>query len=292
MRLRLPILDILAPIAVYSLASPVRLGRLATALLLVAISALDAAAQGSQPATPTIEVLIVGTYHFDNPGQDLVNPEVPDVLSPAKQAEIADVVEGLARFRPTKIAVEAQRGGTARLDSLYRGVLAGTRSLGRNEVEQLGFRLAHRLRHGRVYPIDAPGEFPIEPVFAYAERHDTAALRRLRGALSQVAAEHDSLQRQATVRQILRFENAPARLAWSHGFYLELARIGGGDSLVGAALLAAWYERYVRIFVNLLRLAEPGDRILVFFGAGHAPPLREMVRSAPGFRLVEALDFL
>ena len=105
-------------------------------------------------------------------------------------------------------------------------------------------------------------------------------------------AEHDSLQGGATVREILRFENAPARLAWSHGFYLDLARVGSGDSLVGADLLAAWYERNVRIFVNLLRIAEPCDRILVFFGAGHAPALRELVRSAPGFRLVEALEFL
>jgi hypothetical protein len=237
-------------------------------------------------------VLIIGTYHFDNPGQDLVNPQVPDVLTPAKQAEIAEVMDALARFRPTKIAVEAQPGGAARLDSLYRGVLAGTHPLGRNEIEQLGFRLAHRLKHGRVYPIDEPGEFPIDPVFAYAERHDAAALHRIRGALSRVAAEHDSLQRQATVRQILRFENAPARLAWSHGFYLDLARIGSADSLVGADLLAAWYERNVRIFVNLLRLGEPGDRILVFFGAGHAPTLRELVKSAPGFRLIDALEFL
>src|SRR5262249_21781696 len=167
-------------------------------------------------------------------------------------------------FRPTKIAVEAQPRSGAHLDSLYRGVLAGTRALGRNEVEQLGFRLAQRLKHQRVYPIDEPGDFPIDPVFAYAARHDSTALLRVRGALARVAAEHDSLQRQASVRQILRFENTPERLAWSHGFYLDLARIGGADSLVGANLLAAWYERNVRIFTNLLRLAEPGGRILVF----------------------------
>jgi hypothetical protein len=261
-------------------------------LLLVALLGGRAAAQGPPAPPPTVDVLVVGTYHFDNPGQDLVNPQVPDVLSPAKQAEIADVAEALARFRPTKIAVEAHADGAARLDSLYRGVLAGTRPLGRSEVEQLGLRLARRLGHARVYPIDAPGAFPFEPVMAHAERHDTAALRRIRDVLSRVQAEHDSLQRGATVREILRFENAPARLAWSHGFYLDLARLGSGDSLVGADLLAAWYERNVRIFVNLLRLAEPGDRILVLFGAGHAPTLRELVRNAPGFRLVEAGEFL
>jgi hypothetical protein len=266
--------------------------RYTCALLVAAGFTALAAAQETSPVTRTVEVLVIGTYHFDNPGQDLVNPQVPDVLTPAKQAEIADVVEALARFRPTKIAVEALPSSGEHLDSLYRAVLDGTRSLDRNEIEQLGFRLAQRLKHPRVYPIDQPGSFPIDPVFAYAERHDPAALRRLRGALARVAAEHDSLQRQASVRQILRFENTPERLAWNHGFYLDLARIGGADSLVGANLLAAWYERNVRIFANLLRLAKPGDRILVFIGAGHAPTLGELVQSAPGFHLVGALDFL
>jgi hypothetical protein len=56
---------------------------------------------------------------------------------------------------------------------------------------------------------------------------------------------------------------------------------------VGADLLAAWYARNVRIFVNLLRVAQPGDRILVLFGAGHLGILRELVRSAPGFQLID-----
>ena len=50
--------------------------------------------------------MVVGTYHFGNPGQDLHNMKADNVLTPKKQAELADVAARLARFKPTKIAVE------------------------------------------------------------------------------------------------------------------------------------------------------------------------------------------
>ena len=59
------------------------------------------------PAPARIQVMVLGTYHFDNPGQDLHNMKVDSVLTPAKQAELADVASRLAKFNPTKIAVEA-----------------------------------------------------------------------------------------------------------------------------------------------------------------------------------------
>jgi Family of unknown function (DUF5694) len=244
-------------------------------------------ARPQNPPRP-IEIVIVGTYHFANPGRDVVNPRVSDVLLPRKQAEIAEVVEALARFRPTKIAVEAPSEAAARLDSLYQAYRQGSHPLDRNEVEQLGFRLAARLDHERVFALDHAGDFPLQPVLDFARSHDPGTLRRIQGVFARIGVELDSLQQHASVREILRFENDPERIAWGHGLYLDLARIGGTDSLVGADLLAAWYERNVRIFVNLLRIAQSGDRILVLFGAGHLGILHQLVRSAPGFRLIDA----
>lgn len=241
----------------------------------------------SQDPPRPLEVLIVGTYHFANPGRDVVNPKVSDVLLPTNQAEIAEVVDALARFRPTKIAVETPLEAGAWLDSLYQAYRHRTHVLSRNEVEQLGFRLAARLGHKRVFALDHAGTFPLEPVLDFAKSHDPGTLHRIQGVFARIGAELDSLQQHATVRQILLFENNPERIAWGHGLYLDLARVGAADSLVGADLLAAWYERNVRIFVNLLRIAHPGDRILVLFGAGHLGVLRELVRSAPGFQLLD-----
>src|SRR5256885_5519416 len=63
----------------------------------------------------------------------------------------------LKRFQPTKIAVERDPGDN-RLSKDYADYLAGKHELTRNEIEQLGFRLAKELGHKTVYGVDADGE--------------------------------------------------------------------------------------------------------------------------------------
>lgn len=73
-------------------------------------------AQSPPPTRPQpIQVMVVGTFHFDNPGQDLNNVAVDPVTTPAKQAELAAVAEGLRRFHPTAIALEREATDTATL---------------------------------------------------------------------------------------------------------------------------------------------------------------------------------
>jgi hypothetical protein len=74
--------------------------------------------------------------------------------------------------------------------------------------------------------------------------------------------------------------------------YLRLARVGAGDGYAGADLLSRWYERNIRIFANLQRVVEPGDRVVVLIGSGHAPILRELVTYDPTMRRVEAVEYL
>jgi hypothetical protein len=38
--------------------------------------------------------------------------------------------------------------------------------------------------------------------------------------------------------------------------------------------------------------AKPGDRVVVFYGSGHAFLLRQCVSEMPGYRLIEANDYL
>ena len=241
---------------------------------------------------PRAQVLVLGTFHFDNPGLDVVKSEIADVLAPIKQAEIEEVLQELARFNPTKIAVEVRRHRAPRLDSLYAAYRAGKHVLGRSEVQQLGFRLAERFGHSRLYAIDHEGDFPFGALMQYAQEHDPAAAERIQQVTAEIAEEKNRMHREETIGEILRQENARESLAWGHGKYVELARVGAGDTYVGADLLAKWYERNIRIFADVQRIAEPGDRILVIFGAGHAAILRELVASDPGLELVDATDYL
>ncbi|HSR70600.1 MAG TPA: DUF5694 domain-containing protein [Acidobacteriota bacterium] len=238
------------------------------------------------------QVLVLGTYHFANPGLDVVKVEVADVLSEAKQAEIRAVVEALARFRPTKIAVEDLPGSADRLDQLYKAYRAGQHELSRNETEQVGFRLAAQLEHPRLFPIDYRNPFPFQAVVEWAQEHDPAFLDFLNEERERMAAESNRRQQDYTIGKILRLSNHPEELAREHGVYMRFAEVAAGDTYAGAELVSRWYERNIHIFSNLQKIAERGDRILVIIGSGHAPILRELITYHPEMSLVEALEYL
>ena len=280
-----------------------------TPLALIVLAAACTQTPGDQPATgeTTVEpvvaadragtdararVMILGTYHFANPGLDVVQVEVADILSPQKQTEVEGVVDALAAFRPTKIAVEVLARSVRALDSLYAAYRDGRHTLSRNEVQQLGFRLGDRFDLPRLHAIDHEGRFPFEAVMEYAQEHDPEFVHWVQVTLEAIEEESNRRQIENTLAEILRQENDPARIAEGHGHYLVMSGVGAGDTYVGADLLAAWYERNIRTFADLRALAEPGDRILVIFGGGHAAILREFVEGDPEMELVEANDYL
>ncbi|HLU06478.1 MAG TPA: DUF5694 domain-containing protein, partial [Woeseiaceae bacterium] len=107
-----------------------------------------------------IPVLLIGTYHMSNPGLDRFNLEADDVLAPPRQAEVQRVVESLAEFRPTVVAVEASAGPG--VNGNYAEWRAGDRPLSANETEQLGFRVAAAAGLERVEGIDFHLSLPDE----------------------------------------------------------------------------------------------------------------------------------
>jgi hypothetical protein len=52
------------------------------------------------------QLLIQGTAHLNNPGRDMANIVVDDVLTPKRQAEIITLVSHLEGFKPTHVALE------------------------------------------------------------------------------------------------------------------------------------------------------------------------------------------
>src|SRR3989449_3614950 len=121
--------------------------------------------QQSPPDKPTVparaEVLVLGVYHMSNPGHDIFNMQADDVLAPKRQAEITQVMAVLKKFQPTKIALERDPGDN-RLSKDYADYLAGKHGLTRNEIEQLGFRLAKELGHKTVNGVDRSEEHTSE----------------------------------------------------------------------------------------------------------------------------------
>ena len=247
----------------------------------------SAFAQGQGKA----QVMILGTYHFANPGLDYVKSELDDHLSEKRQKQIAEVVERLAEFKPTKIAIEAPPEAKSP-QANYEAYLKGEYTLVANESEQIGFRLAKQFGHAKLHQIDAQLDMDVGAIVAAAQASGNSAFLEL---FQKTITEIQDLQKRQmtmTVRESLMTHNDPQLIARGGDLYLQMARVRNAETFVGADVLASWYQRNFRIFTNLVQSIEsPEDRVLVIFGSGHAAILREMVLSSPDLRLVEPNDY-
>ena len=241
--------------------------------------------------TPTKpQVMILGTYHFANPKADLIKTELDDHMSPKRQNEIAEVVALLAKYKPTKIMVERPPEDGA--NDRYHSYLEGNYTLAINEIDQIGMRLAKQMGNKDIFPIDYRSDMDFDPVFAFAkEKNDQAFFSYFESAKADVEKMLNGLPMH-TVRENYLTMNSPESLHQAMEFYVRLLRLNDGKNYPGADLLAGWYSRNLRIYGNMAKVVEPGDRVLVIFGQGHAPILRQLVVDGGDMELVEPNQFL
>ncbi len=244
-------------------------------------------------AAPTrAEVLVLGVYHMANPGHDIFNMQADDVLAPKRQAEIAQLIEILKRFHPTKVAVEADVYDQ-NVAKRYADYLAGKHELMRNEVEQIGFRLAKELGHKKVYPVDVDGEFPYQRVVDYAKASGRSKeLETVMSKFGDAVNAQNAYLASHTVLEMLLYMNSDDAAAANLSGYARLARFGEPGDWAGADLVSDWFRRNMRIYSNVVQLADTADeRVLVIFGAGHLPWLQHNVAINPNLRLRKLVEF-
>lgn len=232
------------------------------------------------------EIAIAGTFHF---------PDRFDIFSEKTQGEIEVFVGEMAKWQPDAVAIELPAREQEKLDTFYRDFFAGDtaalRPYGKlmtfgheselttlNEAVQVGFRLAKKLGHTRVYGIDEDMELSDELAAAAGE-----AAEKPFAALIQYL-ENAYERSDKTVSALYRIHNDPQYLALDHAMYLSMNAVNKGD-YEGARLTAQWYERNLKIFSNLQYLCADKARVLVLIGSSHAAILKELVRGCPGMEL-------
>ena len=264
-------------------------------VFLLTLAAIPAVSQQSpeKPAGPgRAEVLVVGTYHMANPGHDIINMQADDVLAPKRQAEITELIAVLKKFHPTKVAVEREPNDK-RTSTDYADYLAGKHELTRNEIEQIGFRLAKELGHKAVYAVDADGDFPYLRLVKYAKATGRSGeLDAIYGEVGDIVKAQGAYLASHTILETLLFMNSDERVARDVGLYFRQAHLGEPYDWAGADLVSDWFRRNMRIFTNFVQLADsPNERILVIYGAGHLVWLRHAVASDPTLRLRKLAEF-
>jgi hypothetical protein len=246
------------------------------------------------------KVLLLGTFHFGYPNADghkVDSSKFIDVLSPARQKEMEELAQVIQRFKPTRIYVEGWNASF--YDSLYKAYLAGNYKLGRNEIYQLGFRVAKAMGLEKVYPVDASSfsnqyykTLPVIDSLWKGNPVDSLRDQYWDAKYKSVYSAGDSLQLGFTMLENFLFMAEPMVLNRMHGHYIS----GGFNTTKneGADILAMWwYSRNLRIFNNILKTRPSSeDRIIVLFGNGHMPILKHCFQSSPEFEVVELKSLL
>ncbi len=250
-------------------------------------------------------IMILGTVHLSSPGMD-------DVRAPKRQREVKQLVEQLKAFNPTKIALEVDFSRDAEINAEYQGYLKGTFQLTRGEGDQIGYRLAKQLGHSKVYCVDYFRSSRDNPIFggdidsdlintmAFAKEHNQEYLYGSHpGDPGNVIVDEDGTvwiepeEYEPLIDLHIRL-NQPAWSRASQRAYLHDARVGLGDEYPGANwLVHIWYDRNLKIFVNITRITESvDDRILFIVGAGHIFLVQQFLEDSGDYIVESPLKYL
>lgn len=265
----------------------------------------------SSPAWPTcadeqVEVMLCGSVHLDNPGLDAVNVDADDPIDPERQRQLETLVDRFAGWAPDLVAVERPYHCRDAVGAIYESYRSGERRFDaeeeidppqpyrddrtsecRSEVVQIGFRLADRLDHDRIAPIDHPMDLSNDDVEALEEQGFDPAVK-VPGVLPDLQGEEAAMTerlRDSTLLEYFRWMNREDRQRMNHtSMFGRFIRLGVDDNYGGPRALARWYDRNLRMVHHLWRSLESTDeRAFVLVGNGHVRILRHLLEETPQF---------
>lgn len=262
-------------------------------ILSIVISSSAYAQKNAETATTKNTIALLGTYHFDNPNQDQFNVKSDNVLEDKRQKEIEQLVNILAKYKPTHIALEFNANDSA-LDVKYQEYLKGSYTLATSEREQIGFRLAKMMGHQHIYAVDAPDiQLDFNPG-ELANEYEPL-LEQLGKTGNSVITEINQWLAKYSIGQVLAKMNTPQFDKLNVELYYKyLLPIGKDSTQPGAEAVARWYKRNLYILHHIQKLTEnkSGNRVLVIFGQGHTAMLKQFLEYSDDFVIEDIQKYL
>ena len=244
------------------------------------------------------KIFLLGSFHFEYPNLDankVDKSKQVDILSEQKQKELKKLLDYIALFKPTKICIEAPVKWSAM--EKYRMYKTGKKELGRDEIQQIAFRLMDRFKLDTVYSVDAS-----TIADDLSESKDSTIIKPYIDEIfkdySFKATPYYKKWIEYETEQNLRvplfdyftYFNSQKRFLRDYGYYL-LGEFKNGKYNGADALATYWYDRNLRILRNIQRITtSPNDRILVLFGAGHISILDQLLKCTPEYNYIKFDD--
>lgn len=244
------------------------------------------------------EILLLGSFHFLESSIDFYSSEI--------QNELDLITRKLLTFNPAVIAVEAAAKAQEYIDKSYEifdlmdlqdtnkmqnETLGEIYMFGQkypitynNESIQIGYRLGKMLAHSKVYAIDDDTILNMDVMY----NKPPSSLKEAMNALHADMNKHMN----DTIVDMYKYYNSEEWSKLNHSIYIQANMISAGNNYAGAEMVTKWYERNLKIFSNIQRLADTYRRIFIIYGAGHLKILRDLINADSNLKLIDAGKYL
>lgn len=258
----------------------------------------------SQNAETKIKVYLLGTFHFGD-----TDTTIFDIKTKSNQLEVQRLCSKIESFAPDKVFIERMPDFEYmnNMDSFYRAYQNGDTLRRRNEIWQIGFRVASHLHHNKIYQSDHPGNYGniYAELEAYATEHDQLNILdyTAKGTTKPMYYDfdNDSLFSHSGLIQIMQLLNSTEYQSRSHAAYINtFPQIGNTDVyhydanyLIGTELTADWYRRNIYIYSKMINQLDYTEKaIFLIIGNDHVPIIRHLFESNPYFEVVNTEEWL
>lgn len=242
------------------------------------------------------KILLIGTIHFENPHTDQFELKVDDFFSAKRQSELEDLTNALSQTKATKVMIERSVDDQRSNDSLYNLYLTDHYKLTISEREQIGFRLAKKLKLNHINCIDKFYGMSHDSLMTVTakENDQLYLLKDLGTEANAMLNDYGNKLKKGTITEELKYLNKPEELKRNLSLYLKfITKIGAGKNFVGAEAVSDWYLRNLAIYSNIINQVEPSDKyVILIFGQGHIPILKHFLENNDNFDVVELKNVL
>ncbi len=243
-----------------------------------------------------VQVLLVGSSHWNNyrqGGFDIAQTNEIDILSEDYQKELESIANKIAKFGPDKIFVERTLAYQPKLDSLfnlYKNTNWGQDK--RNEIYQLGFRVASKLNHKQIFGIDYRNtSFPYDSLMsAMTIANQEKLIHKFNLDIEEYENQYNGLVNdKASLIDIFNFLNNKEQRRINLDWYLSGANQAGTiDNNIGSFLASEWIKRNIFSYGLIQKYVEEKDKkIMVLMGAGHIAVLENLINSKSDWKTIE-----
>lgn len=252
-----------------------------------------------------IKVFLLGSFHFAQMDESY------NVLDPKHQESIKELCELVSIQNPDKVFVERQPEYEFqnKIDSQYQVYLKTGVIPQKNELFQLGFRIAKDQSHSRLYQCDHPGSYGrfMKETAAYAIENNQEEIldAKSKGTTQREdnLVQEASMMQDHTLLEHIRLINSKEWVNSSHSNYLTTyPQVGSTNfydyeedyTLIGAELLADWYRRNIMIYSKMINQVDynKDEAILLIIGSDHVPIIRNLFRDNPYFEVIDPAEWL